>query len=790
MRAPSVALRTRMMVSIGFSAALFFSTFFGLDLAFYGFGLTHFCLRFLDSFRWGMYSFEFHLADSSGLELDSLMGKESSMNSPAQLTGWNPNGGDPCGQSWKGITCSGSSVTEIKLSGLGLNGNVGYQMDKLKSLVELDLSSNNLGGGNQIPYALPPKLQRLNLAQNQFNGGIPYSISLMTTLQYLNLAHNQIQGNLSDMFAQLSNLKTMDLSFNSITGDIPGSFSSLSSLTALIDGNSWSTGPAPPPPPYTSPPGRRSNPGQRSGGSNKPNGGGGGKSSGISGGAIAGIVIGIFVFGAIIAFFLLKRKTRKSLRKENLELDQPFAPLASNDIKEMKSTQAASAVDTATFIPAIDMTAFQAAPLSLKPPPVDLQIKSNGDDDSLKKTSVKKAIIAPMTVTVYSVADLQMATNSFSVDNLLGEGSLGRVYRAQFNDGKVLAVKKINSSSLPNQSSNDFIEVVSNISRLHHPNLSELVGYCCEHGQHLLVYEFHKNGSLHDLLYLNDEHSNSLSWNTRVKIALGTARALEYLHEVCSPSVVHKNFKSANILLDADLNPHLSDCGLACLIPSADHQEALLRSACGGHRGRLRVVNPASSLLLLLFALAEGGGKEEAEKAEAENRGGGEKREEERGAGGLLAAATGSPQVYPLYLGKTANYSLLLLLFALAEGDGKEEAEKAEAENRGDGEKREEERGAGGLPAAAAGSPQAYPLYFRKNCKLDYHNMGSGYNAPEVAMSGQYTLKSDVYNFGVVMLELLTGRKPFDRYFLNNLYQVFCILIDICMIYIKPMFFT
>ncbi|KAL0903136.1 hypothetical protein M5K25_027490 [Dendrobium thyrsiflorum] len=604
--------------------------------------------------------------DTKSDEVAALNVFYTSMNSPGQLTSWNSSGGDPCGQSWKGITCSGSSVTEIKLPGLGLNGNFGYQMDKLKSLVELDLSNNNLGGGNPLPYDLPPNLQRLNVAQNQFNGAMPYSISLMTSLQYLNVAHNQLQGNLSDWFNQLVNLETMDLSFNSLTGILPESFSYLSNLTNLYlennqftghidvlsnlplndlnvannrftgqipkqlqkinnldtDGNSWNNEAAPPPPTDSShpPPGRRSNPGsnpgRRSEGKDSPS-NGDGKGSGINVGVIAGIVIAVVVISALLFFFLVKRKTRKSSGEEHHEQDQHFAPLASNEIKEMKSIQTASAVDTATFKPASNATTFQMAPFSLKPPPIDRQNKLNDEDDSIIKTPVKKAKVASIKATVYSVADLQIATDSFNVDNLIGEGSLGRVYRAQFAGGKVLAVKKISSSSLPNQSPEDFIELVSNISRLHHPNLSELVGYCSEHGQHLLVYEFHKNGSLHDLLHLSDEHNNQLTWNTRIKIALGTARALEYLHEVCSPSVVHKNFKSANILLDAELNPHLSDGGLSSLLPSAEYQ----------------------------------------------------------------------------------------------------------------------------------GEDQ---------------DMVSGYSAPEVAMSGQYTLKSDVYSFGVVMLELLTGRKPFD----------------------------
>ncbi|KAK8953468.1 Protein STRUBBELIG-RECEPTOR FAMILY 7 [Platanthera guangdongensis] len=129
----------------------------------------------------------------------------TSINSPGQLTSWSPSGDSLVLISF----CHVLPCFISKLSGLGLNGYLGYQMDKLKSLVELDVSSNNLGGGNPLPYNLPPNLLRLNIANNQFTGGIPYSISQMTTLQYLNLAHNQLQGNLTDMFGLLVNLKTM-----------------------------------------------------------------------------------------------------------------------------------------------------------------------------------------------------------------------------------------------------------------------------------------------------------------------------------------------------------------------------------------------------------------------------------------------------------------------------------------------------------------------------------------------------------------------------------------------------
>ncbi|XP_057439744.1 protein STRUBBELIG-RECEPTOR FAMILY 6-like isoform X2 [Lotus japonicus] len=574
------------------------------------------------------------------------------MNSPSQL-GWPANGDDPCGQSWKGITCSGNRVTEIKLSNLGLTGTLAYGLQALTSVTSLDMSGNNLIGN--IPYQLPPNVQRLNLAYNNITGTVPYSISNLTSLTHLNLSHNQLLQGLSVDFYNLSTLSKLDLSFNSLTGDLPQTLSSLSAITTMylqnnqftgtinvlaylpldslnvennhftgwipenlknIDlrtgGNAWSSGPAPPPPPGT-PPAPKSNRHHKSGGGRTivQDAGSGtvdeGKKSGIGGGGIAGIVVSIVFVGAIVAFFLVKRKSKKSSSDLEKLGSQSLASLPSNEVHG-NSLQTSSVTGMKTF--------DTSASITLKPPPIDRNKSFDDNEFSKKPTIVKKTITPPTDVQSYSIADLQIATGSFSVDHLVGEGSFGRVYRAQFDDGKVLAVKKIDASVLPNEFSDDFTEIVSNISNLHHPNVTELAGYCSEYGQHLLVYEFHKIGSLHDFLHLSDEDSKPLIWNSRVKIALGTARALEYLHEVCSPSVVHKNIKSANILLDTELNPHLSDSGLASYIPNAD-----------------QILN---------------------------------------------------------------------------------------------------------------------------------QNVGSGYDAPEVSLSGQYTLKSDVYSFGVVMLELLSGRKPFD----------------------------
>ncbi|RID80643.1 hypothetical protein BRARA_A03290 [Brassica rapa] len=125
------------------------------------------------------------------------------------------------------------------------------------------------------------------------------------------------------------------------------------------------------------------------------------------------------------------------------------------------------------------------------------------------------------------------------------------------------AVKEIDASLLGKGNPEEFSHIVSNISSIHHPNMAELVGYCSEQGRNMLVYEYFTSGSLNRFLHQTDDFSRPLTWNTRIRIALGTAQAIEYLHEVCLPPLVHKNIKSSNILLDSELNPHLSDYGLA-----------------------------------------------------------------------------------------------------------------------------------------------------------------------------------------------------------------------------------
>lgn len=150
---------------------------------------------------------------------------------------------------------------------------------------------------------------------------------------------------------------------------------------------------------------------------------------------------------------------------------------------------------------------------------------------------------------------------------MIGEGGFGRVYKGNL-EGQTVAIKQLNLDGL--QGNQEFCVEVLMLSLLHHPNLVTLTGYCSSGDQRLLVYEYMPNGCLEDHLFDLEPEKEPLNWNTRMKIAVGSARGLEYLHCKANPPVIYRDLKSANILLDKNFNPKLSDFGLAKLGPVGD----------------------------------------------------------------------------------------------------------------------------------------------------------------------------------------------------------------------------
>lgn len=157
-----------------------------------------------------------------------------------------------------------------------------------------------------------------------------------------------------------------------------------------------------------------------------------------------------------------------------------------------------------------------------------------------------------------SLPILEEATDNFS--KRVGKGSFGSVYYGKMKDGKEVAVKiTADPSSHLNR---QFVTEVALLSRIHHRNLVPLIGYCEEADRRLLVYEYMHNGTLGDHLHGTSDYK-PLDWPTRLQIAQDAAKGLEYLHTGCNPSIIHRDVKSSNILLDINMRAKVSDFGLS-----------------------------------------------------------------------------------------------------------------------------------------------------------------------------------------------------------------------------------
>ncbi|XP_059285252.1 probable LRR receptor-like serine/threonine-protein kinase At1g56140 isoform X1 [Lycium ferocissimum] len=180
----------------------------------------------------------------------------------------------------------------------------------------------------------------------------------------------------------------------------------------------------------------------------------------------------------------------------------------------------------------------------------------------------------------FSYSELRSATGDFCSSNKLGEGGFGPVYKGTLEDGRVVAVKQLSVAS--HQGKSQFVAEIATISAVQHRNLVKLYGCCIEGNRRSLVYEYLENKSLDQALF--EKGSLYLDWPTRFQISLGVAKGLAYLHEESRVRIVHRDVKASNILLDSDLNPKISDFGLAKLY---DDKKTHIQTGVAGTIGYL-----------------------------------------------------------------------------------------------------------------------------------------------------------------------------------------------------------
>ncbi|KAG5053053.1 hypothetical protein AAZX31_02G241200 [Glycine max] len=223
---------------------------------------------------------------------------------------------------------------------------------------------------------------------------------------------------------------------------------------------------------------------------------------------------------------------------------------------------------------------------SISPPSRSSTIRRQGSRIMRRQRSGTSSTKHPERAEEFTLAELVAATNNFALENKIGAGSYGVVYKGKLLDGREVAIKRGDTSTKMKkfqEKETAFESELAFLSRLHHKHLVRLVGFCEEKDERLLVYEYMKNGALYDHLHdkNNVDKSSSVlnSWRMRIKVALDASRGIEYLHNYAVPSIIHRDIKSSNILIDATWTARVSDFGLSLMSPESNHDFRPMKAA-------------------------------------------------------------------------------------------------------------------------------------------------------------------------------------------------------------------
>ncbi|XP_047327501.1 proline-rich receptor-like protein kinase PERK1 [Impatiens glandulifera] len=334
-----------------------------------------------------------------------------------------------------------------------------------------------------------------------------------------------------------------------------------------------SKNPSPPPPPPTrsSPP-----PPHHSSNTPPPPPTSSSDSSTISTGLVVGIAIGGVAILAILSLlFICCCKKKKRRRDHDYYVPPPHGPKDDPYGIQGQRWQQNIPPPAAANHHAVAMPPKPSPPIQYQPrppyspgrpppPPAPPQAFMNSGGGSGSNHSVGEGNLSPgmslgFTKSAFTYEELSMATNGFSEANLLGQGGFGYVHKGILPNGKEVAVKQLKAGS--GQGEREFHAEVETISRVHHKHLVSLVGYCITGSRRLLVYEFVPNNTME--FHLHAKGRPPMEWHTRLKIALGAAKGLAYLHEDCHPKIIHRDIKGSNILLEMNFEAKVSDFGLA-----------------------------------------------------------------------------------------------------------------------------------------------------------------------------------------------------------------------------------
>ncbi|KAK4374658.1 hypothetical protein RND71_005335 [Anisodus tanguticus] len=463
---------------------------------------------------------------------------------------WNTSTTSPC--NWAGIQCENNRVTVLRLPASALSGTLPMNtISNLTRLRTLSLRFNRLSG--RLPYDISKcvelrnvyiqgnffsgpvtflsglhSLVRLNLADNNFSGNIPSAFNNLTRLRTLLVQKNQFSGSLPEL--KFPNLEQFNVSFNKLNESIPRSLGSMP-MSAFI-GNSLCGKPL-----NVCPGNNMTQPAIATAGievGNFSN-----KKKKLSGGAIAGIVIGsiaVFFILLSILFVLCRAKSGKKTRSFDVQTikKQETEVTEEKQIEKPENEGVSNGNSVAT--PAV---------------------LSSGDENWVENGAKKLVFFGDYNKT-FDVEDLLRASAV-----VLGKGTFGTAYKAVLEIGTIVAVKRLRDVTISERECKEKIETVG---AMNHENLVPLRAYYFSKEEKLLVFDYMPMGSLSALLHGSKGAGRTpLNWEIRSSIALGIANGIEYLHSQV-PNISHGNIKSSNVLLTKSYEARVSDFGLANLV--------------------------------------------------------------------------------------------------------------------------------------------------------------------------------------------------------------------------------
>ncbi|CAL9135289.1 unnamed protein product [Musa textilis] len=395
----------------------------------------------------------------------------------------------------------------------------------------LYLRLSNMGLQGEFPLGLEncTSLTGLDLSSNSLSGPIPADISRkIPFVTVLDLSFNGFSGEIPVNLSNCSYLNSLKLQHNKLTGQIPGQLIRLARLQDFDVSDNQLSGPIPSFP-KKFPQSSFLNNLNLCGDILNVDCTGTSKKSNtgvIIGSAVGGVVITIIAVAVVLYFCMRKMPVKK---------------------KEKKGTV----------------------------------IEENKWAKSIKGVSMFEKSVSKM-----QLIDLMKATNDFNNENIIGTGRTGAMYKATLPDGTFLAIKRLQDSQ---QSENQFVSEMATLGNVRHQNLVPLLGYCIAKKERLLVYKYMAKGTLYDQLHGSGAKGGSMEWSTRLKISIGAAKGLAWLHHSCNPRILHRNISSKCILLDEDYEPKISDFGLARLMNPIDTH---LSTFVNGEFGDLGYVAP------------------------------------------------------------------------------------------------------------------------------------------------------------------------------------------------------